>query len=514
MSRRYFTPIRFEVPNFAGGLNYRDDGDAIEPNELSAVRNFIVNARGGLESRLGTTTGNTGDATGPVIMSSMWPSVSRVVFQVGGKLYVTAVTATPTMAFGTLVHTFTTSERIAVCEFNGQLVGVHPTDGVFTVDAALTFTIVNATIKCIAIAAWQNYVWATGDKNFPSRTWRSNLANAAVWTTASDFADFREKDDTPCTAIGGGSGMDISGRPTLLVAKRDSAYRINNPTTMAYTMLSRNVGCVNPYALATSGSFIGMLHTSGFYLTDGVSEPQKVSGKVDPAFDPENPAFTDFSTIDKWSACRHGKRFLFATGGSPVRTLWEFDPVEKWVMRHDTLHGIGTLMTFTPTGIPGLGYDAVMCGGPIVANHYFVLFRNTVGTDCDDFGNSSGMSIAAASKWFRPNGLGKVNLRHLRALCRSGVADALTLQALKNFDESGAVRSLNVLTAPNGQFEYGHADLWGIGKGQSFKFRWFGTQTTIYTSAGDVLLGATQPRVTGEFAVYGLEATAYSLGDA
>lgn len=149
----------------------------------------------------------------------------------------------------TVIATFSAAGFCAMTDFGSQLVVVHPIDGVFTYDGA-TWTNRSTTVKGNCIAAWQNKVWVGGDPSNLPRVWWSNAGSAETWTTATDYVDIRDVDTSEVTALGGGRGMDILGRPGLLVFKYHSTYRINSATTGAYTTLDNRNGAVNDQAIA------------------------------------------------------------------------------------------------------------------------------------------------------------------------------------------------------------------------------------------------------------------------
>jgi hypothetical protein len=212
--------------------------------------NITLDERGGIVKRLGRSKLNTGGAL-PGTPSNVffWKSAGVTIFQIGTTVYKTS------NLFGawSSIATLTTTERMAFTDFNGKLVGVHPTDGVFTYDGT-TWTLATAAVRGTCIASWQNKVWVAGDPRAgnASVVWWSNAGNPAVWTTGTDFNALREKDDAPITALGLGQGMDVAGRPGLLVFKEESAYRINSSSTGAYTTIDGSAGAAGALAVRRS----------------------------------------------------------------------------------------------------------------------------------------------------------------------------------------------------------------------------------------------------------------------
>ena len=102
--------------------------------------------------------------------------------------------------------------------------------------------------------------------------------SAVLWTVTTAFVDIRDVDTKPTTAIGSGMGMDITGKPSLLVFKEMSTYRLNDPSTGSYTTLhSRGGGAAGPMAVASNLGRICSINREGIWVTDGLAVPVRVS---------------------------------------------------------------------------------------------------------------------------------------------------------------------------------------------------------------------------------------------
>jgi hypothetical protein len=168
----------------------------------------------------------------------------------------------------TSFRTASTDKPCAFCDFNGQLVYVHPDDGVRTYTGAADAS-ANTTVKGRTIAVWQNKVWVGSDVS--PTVWWSNVNDAATWTTATDFNKFREKDDKPIKALFPSSG--------LLVWKQDSFYRVNDSTTGAYQTVDWQLGALSQNAVAAGRGRIYVWTLSGPAKTDGLAPLVPVSDR-------------------------------------------------------------------------------------------------------------------------------------------------------------------------------------------------------------------------------------------
>lgn len=272
------------------GVNLTDDPTQLGEGFSPWCVDLVFDSQGRMRKRpnwsptapLGGWSFPTGIAAPKAIY--YWPSKDYIVYQDGAALKYWKY-STGGATSGT-AHTFSTSATCAMVEFNGNLVAVHPVDGVSDYDGT-TWTLRNATVKGSSIAAWQNKLWVGGDTSNRSRVWASNAGSSATWTTATDFVDLREVNDNIVTAIGGGNGMDIAGRPGLMVFKASSWYRINssNATTgFTYTTLHDKAGAVGPNAIASDQSHLASIGVDAVYMSDGVNAPVRVSRLVDPFF--------------------------------------------------------------------------------------------------------------------------------------------------------------------------------------------------------------------------------------
>ncbi|MCR4339997.1 MAG: hypothetical protein NUW01_08935, partial [Gemmatimonadaceae bacterium] len=336
----------FEAQDFSGGLNLRDAPSKLEPGDSPDCMNITLDERGGGAKRLGLLRMNASALAGVPKNLFYSSALSVNIIQIGASLYKTSDWVTVT-AFAT----FTTSARAGLCDFNGKLVAVHPVDGVFDYDGT-TWSSRNATVKGTTIAPWQNKLWVAGDG---ARVWWSNAGSSATWTTASDFNDLREKDNKACTAIGIGQGMDVAGRPGLLVFKEDSTYRINSSSTGSYTTIDSRAGCSGPLALVSLFGYTLAFNKSGIYRCDG-NTMELASSKLEPLFDKAQINLTYLPDVVA-GVFQDRAVFSFPFGSAQTtnnRTL-EYHPLDGWIVPHDfgasgyTIDSTGKLLSASPT---------------------------------------------------------------------------------------------------------------------------------------------------------------------
>lgn len=489
------------LSNFTGGINLRDSLDQIAPNEAVDAMNVTLDERGGVQPRLGYQALNQSALAGAVDNIFFWQTVQLTIIQIGTTLYKTDDWSTITS-----FATFTTTARCSMCDFQGKLVVCHPVDGVFTYDNT-TWTNRSTTVKGSTIAVWQNKAWVGGDPGDPTVVKWCAIGDPTTWT-GTDFVNIREKDDAIITAIGVGQGMDVSGRPGLLVFKARSTYRINDSTTGEYTTLHPNAGAVSSLAVASiGGGAVGAIGTDGIYLSDGIETFQNVSQKLAPLF---TTTGLNYATTAKWCAGIHNDRLVFSmtrAGSSNNDVTLEYYPVDGWFLPHSFGASAWTRY-FKDT-------QKTYMGKPGVSSAYQAF----VG------GSDAGSAIASRwqSAWFELNGGALARPRHARVWGRG----AFTLQVLADFnDPPGEEYDFNFDSSVGGQWGVGKWGefLWGPGPFQgrddifslgvmthlSIRFE----ESTTTSGTGRNLLGDGNAIEAGPFAFYGARLGVVPLGAA
>lgn len=327
-----------DLRDFSGGLNLRDSLERVATSETPDALNMTLTTRAAARPRNGCTQAVTLPA-GVAKKLHYSAALDKWLVQVGDTVY-----HRPGDLSGswTALATFTGSSPVAMTDFGTKVVIVgdalsgtgqfiHTWDGTALVNAS-------STARGACVAVFKNRVWVGSDPGNLSRLWFSNIGNADVWTTGTDFVDIREKDAEAISALA------VTSAAGLLAFKRRSAYRVTDATTGAYIMIDRDSGCVGPQALA---SLHGITYTWGFdglYAWDGVGRGTLVGDKLRPRFIGTGLALSDLAYI---TAAAHQGRVFFAypltVGGANTRFLElhpadsirsDYLPASAWIMEH------------------------------------------------------------------------------------------------------------------------------------------------------------------------------------
>jgi hypothetical protein len=351
------------LKGFDGGLNLRDVWAELAPNESPLCYNVIFDERGAVVARLGITKLNAASLL-PAAPSYLYYSqvadaiLAYIPSDAGaGKLY----KSTDGVAWSSVYAGFTAGARGAIVDFNNRVVVVNTLDGVYSFPAGLGAPTHSAggtnnmdEVRGSAIAAWHNHVIVAGDIRNDSthslaRLYASALADETTWndsTKGSWTNDIREVDDQAITAIGAGQGVDINQKPSLLVCKRNSVYRVNDSETGAYTTLhASGAGCASATALCSLLGRVVFINDIGIWVTDGISVPQRVSDRIAPLFEND----LNLATLPAWTAGVQRDRAVFnvARQGSSTNNFQiEYHPLYGWVTVHKGMN-LGPMTVYT-----------------------------------------------------------------------------------------------------------------------------------------------------------------------
>lgn len=498
-------PFHFE--DFSGGWNIRDAPSELQNNESPDLLNVTLDERGGIVKRLGCQEISAGH---PFINAASnlfyWRTGDMFILQRGATLYKTTDFVTYTT-----IHTFTTSATVALCDFKpaltNMLVVVHPVDKVATYDGT-TWSPVATSPKGNCSAVWQNKVWISGDPDNPSRVYASNAADPRVYNLAEDYIDMREKDHAPVTALGTGPGMDVIGRPGLLVFKKDWIGRINEPSHGAtfgqYTTLHNEAGAAGPQAVTSSSAgLVCSISERGIWVCDD-SSAQLASSKISRLFQADQ---LNFNLAFEWCAEQFEDRVIFCVGrqGSTRNDLMlEFHPAQGWIVPHDCAFSSMTVYTKNERSVYG---SSVRSLDPPTDPYGRVL---QVFNGWTDMGED--IESHFQTRWFEVQGGYSIRLRRMRVQGRG------TFQVYTKHDYIDTVDAGQTFTGVSqgghwgesnwGAFNWGQAasetfeDLysWGVAKSFAVVVR-EKSSTAAYRST---LLGGTTAQETGSFAFYGV----------
>ena len=448
---------------FDGGLNLRDAPTEIDLSETPDCMNVTLDERGGAVSRLGLSKLN-GSSLLPATPSTLYYSrvadalLAYISTDAGnGKLYKSTDGG---VNWSLVLGTFTAGAKAAITDFAGtngpRVVVVNTLDGVYSFAADLASNVhaaggsANMTeVRGSAIAVWQNKCWVVGDPrddttHSRARVWFCNAGNEQLWTIATAFVDIRDVDPYECTAIGAGQGMDVTGKPTLVVYKERSTYRINDSTTGQYTTLhAKGAGAVSPLAVASNLGRICSINEQGIWVTDGLAVPIRVSDKLEPLFTAEA---LNFSQLSSWAAAPYRDRVVFTlprAGSSTNNLVLEYHPAVGWTVPHNL--ALGPLATYTKA-------TAKLISAAAASGAVFETFKG--GTD-------DGAAIASRyqTPWVEPGKGDEVRLRAMRVFGRGRPM----VQVRTNFSLSGDQYDLDFNVGQGFQWDVGQWDVgvWG-----------------------------------------------------
>lgn len=405
--------LSLELTDFSGGLNTRDAQNNLAPNETPDCMNVTFDERGGVGKRLGYKRDNSSSILSDIPNNVFyWQTAGQLILQIGARLWKrTSANSYTEIERAAGADAFTTTARATFADFNGALYALHPADGVLKYTGSGNIAVVNATVKGQAIAVWKNKLWAGGPDSSsanPTRVWFSNTGNGDTWTTASDFVDIRDIGDDPVTALGLGQGLDTGAVPIsgLLVFKRNSTHRVQDPTTGAYTTLSSEAGAAGPLAVTSLHDLTCMVNDKGVWVTNGEEPPVNVSGKIETVFE---PTALNLGQMTKWAMGTVHDRIVMSlteNGQTANNFSLEYHPAVGWFAAHDfafhayALNRNNTADLYALTTATNPNLVQVFTGG-----------KDDV---LSDGSGGSGISCRWQSSWFVPANHKKCRFRRTR----------------------------------------------------------------------------------------------------
>jgi hypothetical protein len=405
--------------NFQGGLNIKDAPSELAENQFIDASNITIDDRGALWKRLGHLQRWTAFGSSNVAQNIFnWESRGNIVSQIGAGMHVNN---------GAAFLTWSTSDRCGMTEFNNNLMLVHPVDGFRIYDGTTVTGPFTNSPKGNTLVSWQNKVWSGGDPVNPARVTWCTAGTPATWGV-NDWIEIRDVDSTKITNLTGGSGVDISGRPGLLVFKEGSSYRMHDSATGAYVTLDPSVGCASDLASVAAFGRIYVINDRGIFWTDGNRPMIEASTLVNPFF---NATYLNTSRSDLMAAGRRGDRLYFSVprASATVNGLeLEFSPRGEWTVPHS---------------VPATAYatqhgGAAMLKGSTTQNG-IVLDTHVGGTD-----NGTAIASYFQTRWIEPNAGNKARIRRLRAIGKG----QFSLNVYKDYQDvtSVASRPINIQT--------------------------------------------------------------------
>lgn len=326
-------------------------------------------------------------------------------------------------------------------------------------------------------------------------------ATNVAWSTSGFgwFNDIREHDSQPLVAIKAASGLDIAGKPGVLVFKNGSSYRVNDPNTGAYQTIDTSVGAASAISVVSLFELTFVLHQTGIYVTNGTAALTLLSGQLQPLFTPTGVAYDQAGLFCAGiSGSDNRVHFSFPRAGSTANDLHlELHANLKlaWIMPHtDAASCYATYL---------VNDEQLHAGSPTVAGQ---VYQMGVG------GNDDGADIACyyQTKWLAPAGGIETRFRRLRVFGRGD----FSLYVKRDFDLGPGSLNQVVLSGNGMLWDTGmwdvdvwgptvyedSEDFWSLGNGKYIALRL--EETSGYTAFEPPLLdtGASPP--VGSFAMF------------
>lgn len=492
------------LADFSGGLNTRDAASELSSNEFPLSLNVTIDERGAAGKRLGYERRFL-SAVGSGLVSNMfwWGSRGLMVEQIGTGTHV---------GNGASFKTWTTSARIGMCEFNGNLVMNHPVDGMFQYDGT-TVTAVATAPKGDSVAVWQNRLWSNDVTN-AARVWYSDIG--AFTYPVNNFNTLREKDTKKVTCLTGASGVDISGRPGLLAFKEDSAYRIYDSNTGAYTTIDTTTGTGSNIGAVSAYGRVYVASPRGVFWTDGINPLREATSKIENFF-----TGTRINQLrpDLYAAGRYMDRLWFSYPRATETAnsiAFEHRPSgggkedeQGWVVPHSCAASCYAM--------PTDGTEMVM-GSPST-NGLVFNFNKTGGDD--------GANIASyiQTRWLEPNYGNLTRVRRLRFVGYGSFQAA----PFKDYESAGSLPTKDV-DISQASFDYDavgstydapgvvygpvkfqeYQDFWSIGVFRALSV--YISETSAVSNQGREVIGSTANEV-GAWGIAHINAMAIELGN-
>lgn len=467
---------------FPGGLNTRDQPGELGPDEIADSMNVTIDERGALIKRLGYER-RYGSAVGTGRVSNLfsWNSRGFLIAQIGTGMHKDG---------GAAFHTWSTSARVGMCEFLGNLIMIHPVDGVRMYDGTtVTGPFTNFPVGSTC-AAWQNKCYFAGDPSNPSKFMWTDIG--AMTMGVNNFNQLREKDNSLITNLTGASGLDVSGRPGLLAFKGDSAYRIYDSSTGAYNTIDAAVGCSSNISAISAYGRTYVVNERGIYWTDGINPMVEASQKIENTF---NGQVINQTRDDLYAAGRYQDRLWFSVplvGQTQNGLAIELNPTSGWIMTHSNAGSCYASI--------GHGASELVMGSPSADGLVFDTHRG---------GSDDGADIASYMEgaWINPAFGNKINVRRARFI-GGGEFDAVLLRDFES-GQSGATMHISITgdvpqyDDPDVEYDtgeqygpvqfQGHQNEWSVAKCREFTIRI--EETSALTRTARPVLGGAEPEI-------------------
>lgn len=379
---------RFQLGDFSGGLNTKDNPLSLKPNEARDLLNVIITERGALEQRAGKTlfsaSGLPAQAPDHIRNWYPTPAIKFLMASINGTIYSGTVAGVFTSRFAGTAGTVWAMEQMQDAAGTNYLWAMNGTDTPQKLTSAPTASAWSGSPpNGTMMRVWKNRMCVAGVAANPQRLHYSTIGNPEL-PSPYNFVDIRTSEDDidPIT------WLEVVG-DFLIVFKSQSIWAVYDSNTFANRRLG-SPGCVDRFMSCVSEGRLYWFHRSGVWSTDGNTEPRFESERIENLI-LDNVNYAQLSKV-RMAASRDRRVFVALPFGASTTNnrLLELIPYLRegedkssngaWTM-HD--YPVGALCSFRPANAD------VLVAGAAATNKIHTLFTGT---------NDDGAAITAY--WF------------------------------------------------------------------------------------------------------------------
>ena len=421
-------------PGINLGVNLRDAADQVSLAEALDLNNVLLDWRGGVIKRAGSTTKVS-------LVSGTYRVLSQYVFYRGASAAQHIVHMSDgSVKYSTDLSTYTniwtglsTSAPFTYETFNGKVYMSNGVDDYRWWDGAAAGS--NAAFpKFKYIRLWKDTMWGTGISGNPTIVQSSAASDAETWP-ASNFI-YINKDDGHINR-----GLYVAG-DVLLVFKENEYHMIYDPAEFSNRLVDPDNGIVSHWAVEDHNNVILFMSKNGICAhTD--SGAQIVSGRIEPLF---TSGLLNTSALDQVIAYQHQNRIGFSVpeAGQSVPTMQ--------IEVYPTLEGLPIAFQRMPMKNAVLWTDGSLLYGRTDTNKVMVGFNGAT----DD---GAAYSSLIRTGWF--NFGSSLYRKYLRELRIHGFGD-FYCTVLRDFNDSG-IKTMHAAMSASADVWDSTNDVWGVG---------------------------------------------------
>lgn len=296
--------IQAKQPGFGGGVNIRDVPSALEEDEAIALANIILDERGGVSKRQGSTLISTvGTGTDRILSIYTWYRVASdphvIIHLSDGSLRYSTNYDTGSPSWTTIATGKSTS---APYNFETYLDRLYMSNGVnnYAKWDGTTFTEMASNPKGKYLKLWKDSMWVSGveGSGLENRIYSSNVGDPDTFG-ASSFVDIFKGDGDRIKALGADANA-------LIPFKQRRFFIIFDPVTFANRLMDSEKGCESHRSLLYSEEGIYFLSSVGICVYFGDGPAEMISGKIQPLF---TASQLNYTALDLACSYQDGVRF-------------------------------------------------------------------------------------------------------------------------------------------------------------------------------------------------------------